>query len=160
MCLKTPVQLAAHEWIAQASRELWYRKDNQKNPTQEWIPKLQCKKNSTSAQDKTCKLDWSILRTIWMENLHPDCLTKCIPRSDKMKLELELFVHKDLKPIENLWVELKTKLHASRPSNLEELERFSKEEWADCSGDVCETCWKLKENCRLLSKACYQSRFW
>lgn len=82
----------------------------------------------------------SILRTIWMENLHPDCLTKCIPRSDKMKLELELFGHKDLKPIENLWVELKTKLHASRTSNLEELERFAKEEWANCSGDVCETC--------------------
>lgn len=39
---------------------------------------------------------------IWMENLHPDCLTKCIPRSDTMKLELELFGHKDLKPIENL----------------------------------------------------------
>lgn len=53
-------------------------------------------------KEKTCKLDWSILRTIWMENLHPDCLTKCIPRSDTMKLELELFGHKDLKPIENL----------------------------------------------------------
>lgn len=28
----------------------------------------------------------------------------------------------DLNPIENLWSELKTKVHARRPSNLEELE--------------------------------------
>ena len=36
----------------------------------------------------------------------------------------------DLNPVENLWGELKTKVHVRRPSNLEELERFTKEEWA------------------------------
>ena len=49
----------------------------------------------------------------------------------------------DLNPIENLWGELKTKVHARRPSNLEELERFAKEEWA---GIPQETCQRLAEN--------------
>ena len=49
----------------------------------------------------------------------------------------------DLNPIENLWNELKKKVHARRPSNLEEMERFAKEEWA---GIRQETCLKLVEN--------------
>ena len=36
----------------------------------------------------------------------------------------------DLNPIENLWRELKLRVHAKRPSNLGDLERIAKEEWA------------------------------
>ena len=49
----------------------------------------------------------------------------------------------DLNPIENLWGELKTKVHARGPSNLEKLERFAKKEWA---GIPQETCHRLVEN--------------
>lgn len=45
--------------------------------------------------------------------------------------------------IENLWGELKIKVHARRPSNLEKLERFAKEEWA---GIPQESCHRLVEN--------------
>lgn len=36
----------------------------------------------------------------------------------------------DLNAIENLWDELKTKVHLATPPNLEEVERFTKEKWA------------------------------
>lgn len=36
----------------------------------------------------------------------------------------------DLNPIENMWGDLKKNVHARKPSSLEELERFAKEEWA------------------------------
>lgn len=36
----------------------------------------------------------------------------------------------ELYPNKNLCVELKTKVNAKRPSNLEELDRFTEEEWA------------------------------
>ncbi len=49
----------------------------------------------------------------------------------------------DLNPIENLWGTPKTRVHARRPRNLEELERFAKEEWAAATQ---ETCLKLVEN--------------
>lgn len=49
----------------------------------------------------------------------------------------------DLNPIENLWCQLKTQVHARRPSNLQELETFAKEEWAKIPQ---ETCLKLIEN--------------
>lgn len=51
----------------------------------------------------------------------------------------------DLNPIENLWRELKVRVHARRPSNLQELEVFAKEEWAKIPQ---ETCQKLTENYR------------
>lgn len=47
------------------------------------------------------------------------------------------------KLIENLWTELKTKVHARGPSDLEELERFAKEEWAAVALELCE---RLVEN--------------
>ncbi len=37
---------------------------------------------------------------------------------------------------------LKTRVHARRPTNLEGLERFAKE---DSSGDMPETCWELQQ---------------
>ena len=49
----------------------------------------------------------------------------------------------DLNPIENLWSELKARVHARRPSNLEQLERFAQEEWAEIPQ---ETCLKLVKN--------------
>ena len=49
----------------------------------------------------------------------------------------------DLNPIENLWGTLKSRVCARRPTNLEELERFAKEEWAVIPQ---ETCLKLVEN--------------
>ncbi len=49
----------------------------------------------------------------------------------------------DLNPIENLWGTLKTRVHVRRPTNLEELERFAKEEWAVTPQ---EPCLKLAEN--------------
>ncbi|KAL1268300.1 hypothetical protein QQF64_033663 [Cirrhinus molitorella] len=49
----------------------------------------------------------------------------------------------DLNPIENLWGTLKSRACARRPTNLEELERFAKEEWAVIPQ---ETCLKLVEN--------------
>ena len=49
-------------------------------------------------------------------------LTKLEPRSE---------------PIENLWKELKTRVVA-RPSNLMDLETFTKEEWAKIPSEVCE----------------------
>lgn len=44
----------------------------------------------------------------------------------------------DLNPTENLWGELKTRVHARRPSNLEELERLSKEDWAGIPQEMCQ----------------------
>lgn len=44
----------------------------------------------------------------------------------------------DLNPIENLWGTLKKNVHARQPSNLEELERFAKEEWARIPQTRCE----------------------
>lgn len=38
---------------------------------------------------------------------------------------------------ENLWTELKTKVHARGPSDLEALERFAKEEWAGVAQELC-----------------------
>uniref|UniRef100_A0A803JNW0 Tc1-like transposase DDE domain-containing protein n=1 Tax=Xenopus tropicalis TaxID=8364 RepID=A0A803JNW0_XENTR len=43
----------------------------------------------------------------------------------------------DLNPIENLWQDLKTAVHKRCPSNLTELERFCKEEWARISVSRC-----------------------
>ncbi len=36
----------------------------------------------------------------------------------------------DLNPIENLWDELKRRVHKRRPQNLKDLERFCTEEWS------------------------------
>lgn len=49
----------------------------------------------------------------------------------------------DLNPIENVWDELKTRVHARRPSNLVKLEQFAKEEWAKIPQEVCQ---KLFQN--------------
>lgn len=43
----------------------------------------------------------------------------------------------DLNPIENLWRELKKRVSARRPSNLNDLETFAKEEWAKIPAEVC-----------------------
>lgn len=43
----------------------------------------------------------------------------------------------DLNPIENLWRELKVRVHARRPSNLHDLEQFAKEEWAKIPQETC-----------------------
>ena len=43
----------------------------------------------------------------------------------------------DLNPIEHLWGELKSKVHARKPSNLQQLEQFAKEEWANIPQDRC-----------------------
>ncbi len=55
----------------------------------------------------------------------------------------------DLNPIENLWGSLKTRVHARRPTNLEELERFAKEEWTATPRDTC-----LKQT----TKGCYHKK--
>ena len=44
----------------------------------------------------------------------------------------------DWNPIENLWGVLKTRVHVRRPSNLEELERFAKEEWDGIPQVMCQ----------------------
>ena len=43
----------------------------------------------------------------------------------------------DLKPIENLWRELKTGVMARKPFNLKDLETFAKEEWAKIPVETC-----------------------
>lgn len=43
----------------------------------------------------------------------------------------------DLNPIEMLWHDLKTAIHARHPRNLTELQQFCKEEWAKISPDRC-----------------------
>ena len=43
----------------------------------------------------------------------------------------------DLNPIEHLWRDLKMAVHRRSPSNLMELERFYKEEWAKLAKDRC-----------------------
>ena len=43
----------------------------------------------------------------------------------------------DLNPIENLWVELKRRVHSRHPKNIDELEQICKEEWQNISPDVC-----------------------
>ena len=43
----------------------------------------------------------------------------------------------DLNPIEHLWGELKSRVHARKPSNLQQLEQFAKEEWANIPQDRC-----------------------
>lgn len=44
----------------------------------------------------------------------------------------------DLTPIENLWRELKVKVSARNPTNLKDLERISKEEWAKIPVETCQ----------------------
>lgn len=43
----------------------------------------------------------------------------------------------DLNPIENLWKELKIRIHKREPSNLRELERVCAEEWDKISQETC-----------------------
>lgn len=43
----------------------------------------------------------------------------------------------DLNPIENLWRELKIRIQARRPSNVNQLKEICKEEWSNISADVC-----------------------
>ena len=43
----------------------------------------------------------------------------------------------DLNPIENLWQELKVRVHARQPKNLSDLEKICKEEWGNISPNVC-----------------------
>jgi hypothetical protein len=43
----------------------------------------------------------------------------------------------DLKPIENLWCDLKIAVHQWNPSNLRELEQFCHEEWAKLPVERC-----------------------
>ena len=43
----------------------------------------------------------------------------------------------DLNPIEHLWGELKSWVHGRKPSNLQQLEQFAKEEWANIPQDRC-----------------------
>lgn len=43
----------------------------------------------------------------------------------------------DLNPIENLWMELKKRVRARKPSNLKDLETFAKEEWSRIPADTC-----------------------
>ena len=43
----------------------------------------------------------------------------------------------DLNPIKNLWKELKVKVNARKPSNLKDLERIAKEEWAKIPVETC-----------------------
>lgn len=43
----------------------------------------------------------------------------------------------DLNPIENLWQELKIAVHKRSPKNLQELERYCKEEWLKITPDHC-----------------------
>lgn len=63
----------------------------------------------------------------------------------------------DLNPIENLWAELKKPVQARRPTNLTQLHRFCREEWAKIPGTYCE---KLVEGPEMLKlknlKQCYQ----
>lgn len=44
----------------------------------------------------------------------------------------------DLNPIENLWTILKKRVHDRKPGNLRELERISKEEWANIPSEFCQ----------------------
>lgn len=43
----------------------------------------------------------------------------------------------DLNPIENLWCDLKRRVHARKPASLKELETFAKEEWAKIPQETC-----------------------
>ena len=43
----------------------------------------------------------------------------------------------DLNPIEHLWRDLKIAVHRRSPSNLAEIEQFSREEWAKISSSRC-----------------------
>ena len=43
----------------------------------------------------------------------------------------------DQNPIEHLWGELKSRVHARKPSHLQQLEQFAKEEWANIPQDRC-----------------------
>jgi hypothetical protein len=44
----------------------------------------------------------------------------------------------DLNPIENLWNELKRRVHKRRPSNIEELKTFAVEEWGKIPTETCQ----------------------
>lgn len=43
----------------------------------------------------------------------------------------------DFNSISNVWGERKTKVHARRPSNLEELKRCNKDKWARIAQEIC-----------------------
>ena len=43
----------------------------------------------------------------------------------------------DLNPIENLWKELKVRVHRRNPQNLRQLECFCKEEWTEITPTLC-----------------------
>lgn len=51
----------------------------------------------------------------------------------------------DLNPAENLWDKLKTKVFVRRPSNLEELERFAREQ-ARTTQEICVRAKQTTEN--------------
>ena len=43
----------------------------------------------------------------------------------------------DLNPIENIWRELKVRVAKRQPTNLNDLEKICKEEWATIPPDMC-----------------------
>ena len=60
----------------------------------------------------------------------------------------------DLNPIENLWGELKSRVHARKPPNSQQLEQFAKEEWANSRGQMSATGSKLSQT----TTGCYSTK--
>lgn len=74
---------------------------------------------------------------------HTSLLVKNYLQKSKVKVIDWPAQSPDLNPIENLWGELKQRVHARKPSNLKELEDYAKEEWASIPK---ERCFKLVQN--------------
>ncbi|KAI4882017.1 hypothetical protein NFI96_000726 [Prochilodus magdalenae] len=129
--------------------------NNWQHFAQQWIHILQCPKGLLHRI--TGKMDGAMYRTILRDNLLPSARDLKMGRGwvfqhdndpkhtakatkdwlKKNHIKVWPSQSPDLNPIENLWSELKVRVPKRQPTNLHDLERICKEEWAKIPPGVC-----------------------
>lgn len=69
-------------------------------------------------------------RWVFQQDNDPKHTSKLVQQFLKTKILEWPAQRPDLNPIENLWQVLKVNVHARKPCNLNQLEQFAMEEWA------------------------------